>query len=66
MFRGGFEQEGFLEKAWGVAVDLSCVGMLLWIVSGIYMWWSLPGLRAWGWLAFLGGIGSYALFMAKL
>jgi len=64
--RGGFEQEGFLEKAWGVAVDLSCLGMLLWIVSGVYMWWSLPGLRGWGWLAFLGGIGSYVLFMAKL
>ena len=64
--RGGFEQEGFLEKAWGVMVDLSCLGMLLWIFSGVYMWWSLPGLRAWGWLAFLGGIASYALFMAKL
>jgi hypothetical protein len=64
--RGGFEQEGFLDKAWGFAVDLSCLGMLLWIVSGVYMWWSLPGLRGWGWVAFLGGIGSYALFMAKL
>jgi hypothetical protein len=64
--RGGFEQEGFLEKAWGVAVDLSCLGMLLWILSGVYMWWSLPGLRGWGWLAFLGGIGSYVLFMARL
>jgi hypothetical protein len=49
-----------------VTVDLACLGMLLWIVSGLYMWWSLPGLRGWGWLAFLGGIGSYALFMARL
>jgi hypothetical protein len=40
--------------------------MLLWVVSGIYMWWSLPRLRGWGWLAFLGGVGSYALFMWKL
>jgi hypothetical protein len=64
--RGGFEQEGFLNTAWGAAVDLACLGMLLWIVSGLYMWWSLPGLRGWGWLVFLGGIGSYALFMAKL
>jgi len=64
--RGGFEQESFLDKAWGVAVDLSCLGMLLWIFSGVYMWWSLPGLRGWGWVAFLGGIGSYALFMARL
>lgn len=64
--RGGFEQEGFLPKAWGVLVDLSCLGMLLWILSGLYMWWTLPAIRGWGWLAFLGGIGSYLLFMWKL
>ena len=64
--RGGFEQEGFLEKAWAVMVDLACLGMLLWVVSGLYMWWSLPSVGGWGWLAFLGGIASYALFMAKL
>ena len=64
--RGGFEQDGVLNKAWGVVVDLCCLGMLLWIFSGVYMWWSLPGLRSWGWLAFLGGIGSYLLFMARL
>jgi hypothetical protein len=63
---GGFEQENLLDKAWGVAVDVACLGMLLWVVSGIYMWWSLPWLRGWGWAAFLGGIGTYALFMAKL
>ena len=61
--RGGFEQAGVLNKAWGVVVDLACLGMLLWVFSGFYMWWSLPGLRGWGWLAFLGGVGSYALFM---
>jgi hypothetical protein len=64
--RGGFEQEDFLNDAWGVVVDIACLGMLLWIVTGVYMWWSLPGLRKWGWLALLGGIGSYGLFMAKL
>jgi hypothetical protein len=64
--RGGFEQESFLADAWGVMVDLSCFGMLLWILSGLYMWWSLPQIRSWGWLAFLGGIASYVLFMVKL
>src|SRR5262249_14521829 len=54
--RGGFEQEGFLDKAWGVLVDVSSVGMLLWVVTGVYMWWSLPGLRKWGWIAVLGGV----------
>ena len=64
--RGGFEQEGLLDKAWGVIVDIASVGMLFWILTGVYMWWHLPGLRKWGWLAFLSGVGSYALFMAKL
>jgi hypothetical protein len=64
--RGGFEQDGILPKAWGAIVDVACLGMLLWIFSGVYMWWSMPGLRSWGWLAFLGGIGSYVLFMMKL
>ena len=64
--RGGFAQDGLLNKAWGVMVDVVCFGMLLWVLSGLYMWWSLPGLRRWGWMAFLGGLGSYALFMLKL
>ena len=64
--RGGFEQEGFLDDAWGVLVDITSLGMLLWVFTGFYMWWSLPALRKWGWLAFLGGAASFALFMAKL
>jgi hypothetical protein len=64
--RGGFEQESLLNTAWGAMVDVACLGMLLWVVSGLYMWWCLPGLRNWGWLAFLSGAGSFALFMWKL
>ena len=64
--RGGFEQDSVLDTLWGVTVDLVCLGMLMWILTGLYMWWSLPALRRWGWVALLGGIGSYALFMAKL
>jgi hypothetical protein len=64
--RGGFEQESLLVNAWSAVVDVVCFGMLLWILTGLYMWWSLPGLRTWGWLAFLGGVGSYAMFMMKL
>jgi hypothetical protein len=64
--RGGFEQEGILNTAWGAMVDVACFGMLLWVLTGLYMWWSLPGLRKWGWVAFLGGVCSFALFMMKL
>jgi hypothetical protein len=64
--RGGFEQDGLLNTAWGAMVDVACLGMLLWVLTGVFMWWCLPGLRNWGWLALLGGAGSFAFFMWKL
>jgi hypothetical protein len=64
--RGGFEQDGFLQDAWGVVVDIVCVAMILWIATGYYMWWGVSGHRRWGWLAILAGIGSFALFTLKL
>jgi hypothetical protein len=64
--RGGFEHDDVLQDAWGLTVDIVCVGMILWIATGLYMWWQLPSCRAWGWLALAGGAGSFALFMARL
>ncbi len=64
--RGGFDDERFFPIAWGVIIDLVCLGFLIWIASGIYMWWSLPGLRKWGWVAVIGGLGSFVLFLMRL
>lgn len=64
--RGGFEQEGWLQTSWSVVVDLVCVAMIVWIASGLYMWWGLRGHRRWGWLAMLGGAASFMLFTFRL
>lgn len=64
--RGGFAQPGLLHKAWGVLVDLVSIGMLLWIASGIYMWWGLNGHRLWGWVALAAGALSFAVFLVAL
>jgi hypothetical protein len=64
--RGGFEQEGFLADSWGVVVDIVCVAMILWIVTGYYMWWGVSGHRLWGWVAILAGLGSFVVFTVKL
>ena len=55
--RGGFEQEGFLQLSWSIVVDIVCVAMIVWIASGLFMWWELPGQRRWGWVAILGRHG---------
>jgi hypothetical protein len=64
--RGGYEQEGFLQNAWGVVIDIVCVGMILWIVTGYYMWWGVTGHRRWGWLAILSGVGAFLVFTLAL
>jgi len=37
--RGGFEQQPWLTKAWGVIVDLVALSLLTWVLSGLYVWW---------------------------
>lgn len=64
--RGGFEQEGFLQLSWSVVVDIVCVSMIVWIASGLFMWWELPGQRRWGWVAILGGTVSFVFFTLRL
>ena len=64
--RGGFEQEGFLQLSWSVVVDIVCVSMIVWIASGLFMWWELPGQRRWGWVAILGGTVSFLFFTLRL
>ena len=65
-FRGGYEQPSFWNKFWGVVVDTACVGILVWVASGLIMWWRLPGVRAWGAVAVGGGFLSFLLLIWKL
>jgi len=64
--RGGFDDERLLVRGWSMIVDLVCVVMILWILSGLYMWWGLPGHRRWGWAAIAAGTMSFVAFMLRL
>jgi hypothetical protein len=65
-FRGGYLQPYFWDKVWGLFVDMACVGILVWICSGLIMWWRLPRLRVWGAVALGGGLVSFLLLMWRL
>lgn len=64
--RGGYEDVRIFPIAWAVLIDVVCLGFLIWIGSGLYMWWCLPGLRKWGWVAILGGAASFVFFLVSL
>jgi len=64
--RGGYDMGGFWDSVWAVFVDVVSVGLILWIASGVYMWWSLPSTRRWGWTALGAGAVCFAVIIATL
>jgi hypothetical protein len=66
--RGGYNLGGFWDAMWAVFVDLSSLGLLVWIASGVIMWWKIPGTgpRRWGWLALGGGAICFVAIMLQL
>ena len=62
-FRGGYGQPTMWDKFWGFLVDLACIGIIVWVASGLLMWWRLPRLRAWGAVAVGGGIVSFLILI---
>lgn len=62
-FRGGFAQPGFWDDLWAILVDVACVGIVIWVGSGLLMWWRLRRLRLWGCLALGGGCLAFLLLL---
>ena len=65
-FRVGSDQPTLGNKLWGILVNLACIGIIIWVVSGLIMWWRLPRFRAWGAIAVGGGIVSFVLLVWTL
>lgn len=64
--RGGYGQDLFLDDLWAVILDLVCIAFVIWIISGILMWWKFRHLRFWGAVALIGGLASFGWFLLAL
>ncbi len=65
--RRGFMNAHYnIDRAWAVSVDLSIAGMLIWIASGVWMWWELKVTRRIGLCCIAGGTALFALFVIVL
>jgi hypothetical protein len=65
-FRGGYRQPTFWDQFWGLLVDIACIGIIVWVASGLVMWWRLPRLRSWGAIAVGGGMLSFLLLVLTI
>jgi hypothetical protein len=61
--RSGYGTGTALNDLWAVIVDLFCVTTLVWIATGLYLWWKLPGLRRSGFVAIAGGVATIAILL---
>jgi hypothetical protein len=64
--RSGFHHDSVLQDAWAVVVDLTCIAFLVFIASGLYMWWGLRQTRLWGSLAIGCGVASFVALLVSL
>lgn len=64
--RGGFDLDGFWDSVWAFSIDVVSVALILWIASGVYMWWRLPSTRSWGWVALAAGAVCFAVIIVSL
>jgi hypothetical protein len=64
--RVGYGRDTFLGNVWAVIVDVFCVTTLIWIATGLYLWWKLPMTRGWGFLALGGGVATIGILLATL
>jgi hypothetical protein len=61
--RVGYESSAGALKLWAIAVDLSVVATIVWIISGMWMWWELKVTHRLG-AVFLGsGVVLFAAFV---
>lgn len=60
------ERDWALTTIWVFAMDAISVGLILMVLSGIYIWWRAPGRRRWGFVALLLGTAACGGFVFGL
>ncbi|NJO20860.1 MAG: hypothetical protein HC838_13605 [Spirulinaceae cyanobacterium RM2_2_10] len=55
-----------MHDLWAVIVDLVCASFILWIASGLLIWWRSGQPRAWGLVALGAGVLSFVGLLAWL
>ena len=64
--RRGYQYDRPLEDAWAVSVDLFIAAVILWVFSGIWMWWEMKGTRRWGAITLAIGVALFGFFLVTI
>jgi len=64
--RHGFQQSYLVNDLWAVIVDVVIAAIVVWAISGIWMWLQLPGARRFGTACLALGSAAFAYFLLRL
>ncbi len=64
--RAGYQHESLRNDAWAFMVDMVMINFLLWVVTGIYIWWKTPRVRISGAITLGAGLLSFLAFLLLL
>ena len=61
--RRGYNQKYLTDDLWAITVDLFIFATVLWVASGLWMWWELKVTRKWGAVCMASGIALFTFFL---
>jgi hypothetical protein len=62
----GYQHDNFFADLWAFMTDVVCAALLLWVVTGCYLWWKIRVTRLWGAVALCAGVVSFAVLLVYL
>lgn len=64
--RRGYGTGYLLDTVWAVTVDAVILAIVVWVGSGLWMWWGMKPSRLPGLIALLGGTALFTLFVFRI
>ncbi len=64
--RRGYQQDYLADDAWAFSVDAVIVALLVWVLSGLWLWWERKPARRLGALSLAGGAALFVYYLAVL
>ncbi len=64
--RRGYDTGYVVDTVWAVTVDLFIGAMILWGLSGLWMWWEMKVTRGYGAVALAVGVMFFAAFVVMI
>jgi hypothetical protein len=64
--RRGYTQPYAADVAMAISVDAVIISMVVWALSGLWMWWEMRSTRLWGVACVLTGTGIFTFFVLTI